>query len=85
MAEDDNPHYQYGKVKGDMVNSNNQSGGVTAHTINYHNTPSSKKEPFYKKFWFWVGCVATVLTILGYFGFQPNRLTNRRIMLKVLL
>lgn len=59
------------KVKGNVVFSNNQSGGITTNEQNLNHSKPQKK-PFYKKVLFWVGVISAILTILGYFGFQPK-------------
>ena len=78
MGKGNTSNINIGKVKRDVVISKDQSGGVTAH--NYETTPTIvKRKPFYKKILFWVGVIATLLTILGYFGLQPkpNKNTNK--------
>ena len=75
MKKSDGSNINIGKVKRDVVISKDQSGGVTSY--NYISKPSLlTRKPFYKKILFWVGVIATVLTILGYFGPQPKSNKN---------
>lgn len=70
-------------VKGNVVISNSQSGGVTSHEHNI-NSSSPIKKPFYKKILFWIGVISSVLSILGYLGFQPKTKENKRLIPKTI-
>jgi hypothetical protein len=69
MGRKKNPHIVIKNIQGNVVSSQNQSGGVTAHEL--HPVVSHKK-PFYETVLFWVATMSSVLGILAYFGFQPK-------------
>ncbi|WCT11792.1 hypothetical protein [Mucilaginibacter jinjuensis] len=59
-------------IKGNVIISSNQSGGTTAHDISTHNDhPVKSKSSFTEwRIWWIIGLISSVLTILGFFGYQ---------------
>lgn len=60
-------------IKGNIVTSNNQSGGITAHE---NNSKSDRKKQLFETVGFWIALVASVVTILTYLGLQPKTVTQ---------
>jgi len=71
------------KVTGNVVISQNQTGGVTAHEPTTNKSIPKRKKPFYKTFIFWVGVISSILTIFAYFGFQPKLKENKKPVSKI--
>ncbi|HZY36731.1 MAG TPA: hypothetical protein VFE53_08795 [Mucilaginibacter sp.] len=78
MSKKNSSNININNVKGNVVVSNNQSGGITA---NGHNIipPSAKRKPFYNNVILWVGLIGSILTILAYFGLQPKSKENKNL------
>lgn len=64
------------KVTGNVVISQGQHGGVTAHEINPIEKKTEKKSFFQNKYVQLIGLVSAVLGTLSYFGFQPDTKNN---------
>jgi len=62
------PKIKFGKIVGNVVVSNNQSGGITAHNTN---SSADKSKSFLQKFGWWIGLFASIVTILAYFQWTP--------------
>jgi hypothetical protein len=60
------------KVTGNVIISQGQQGGVTAHEINPIEKKTEKKSFFQNKYVQLIGLVSAVLGTLSYFGFQPD-------------
>jgi hypothetical protein len=61
-------------AKQSTVDSQGQSGGTTAHTINIYHAPESSREPGKKDWWKRTEVIASVvlvaLALLGWFGYE---------------
>lgn len=72
MSPKDSSGIHIEKVKGNVVISQGQKGGVTTHDHNTNSPLAPKKKPFYETILFWFGVIASILTVLAYFGYQPQ-------------
>ena len=77
MAKEKSSNINIKGVKGNVVISQNQSGGITNH---HHETPPTQpnKKTLLKKILYWVGAVSAILTILGYLGIQIKSKENKK-------
>jgi hypothetical protein len=65
-------------IKGNVIYSVGQSGGVTAHTVNNTDNQPSQKKQWWNKTWFQVAALLSVIfTTLSYFGLQPHFETKK--------
>ena len=60
------------KVQGDVVISQNQTDGVTAHKVGTDDESPSKRS-ILKRFGWWIASVASLVTIMGYLGLSPKQ------------
>jgi len=61
-----------GNVKGDVVISQNQNGGITSHETSTNTEKQKIKSIFNNKYVLAIGLIAAILGILGYFGLRPS-------------
>jgi len=68
----DNPHKNVNikRVKGNVIITNNQSGGVTSH--DYNATHGKKKFNLLKSIYFWIALLAAIVSIFTYFKIEYN-------------
>jgi hypothetical protein len=76
MNEKQNPKINIGNVSGNVVISQNQGGGITSHSSSTVKDNPRKKTFFRNKYVLMIGFIASILAILGYFGFQPSKPSN---------
>jgi len=67
-----NKNIHISKVRGDVVISQNQTGGMAAHEIKIDDG-IPKKKSILKRFGWWIGFVASVITIMGIFSLSPKQ------------
>ena len=72
MIEENKSSIKIGDVEGDVTVSQSQSGGTTAHTNINSNSVTPKKRSRLKWIILAIGLVASMVTILAYFGIKPN-------------
>ncbi len=60
------------KITGNVIISQGQQGGITAHEINPIEKKAAKKSFFQNKYIQFIGLVSAVLGTLSYFGLQPE-------------
>ena len=68
------------KVSGNIIISQGQKGGVTAHDNIIGNSKPKGISFFKKKYVIIIGLVGSVLTILAYFGLQPAFKKDKNIL-----
>ncbi len=74
MRKNNKSEIKIGKVIGDVTISQNQKGGITSHEIN---TEGNKKLPI-RRIIVIIGAIASLVTILTFFGFKPSEVSNMK-------
>jgi hypothetical protein len=81
MAKDKKHTIKIKNVLGNVVSSNNQSSGTTAHAVENHglsNTAQVKKESFFSKWYVQlIGLISAIVTILAYLGYTKYYASRR--------
>lgn len=72
MNKNKNSNIKIGDVEGDVTVSQEQSGGVTTHTSNVSNNSEPEKKSRVKLIIVIIGAIASIVTVLTYFGIKPN-------------
>lgn len=78
MSQNSGSNIHIKKIKGNVVISQNQDGGITAEELNVSNTISpKKKKSIIKKVGLWAALILPILGILAFFGIQPKSKENK--------
>ena len=76
MDQNDKPNITIGKVKGDVTISQDQSGGITAHSNNALSEDAPRRKTSITQIVVIIGLVSSIVTVLAYFGIKPNSEDN---------